>query len=512
MLAMDCDFLVIGAGVAGLRAAIELAKAGTVLVIAKDSLRESSSEYAQGGIAVALSDDDEVALHEQDTLYAGDGLCDQAAVRTLVEEGPAGIQDLIEWGAEFDRDGPKLAFTREGAHSRNRILHAHGDSTGREIARTLYKKASSLPNIRFESYSAITDLLLAGGRAAGAVAFEEKRQVLRDVRARAVLLATGGLGRVFKETTNPDVATGDGVAMAWRAGARIANIEFVQFHPTALHVEGAPRFLLSEALRGEGAILRNNAGEAFMHRYHEMKDLAPRDVVSRSIVSEMQRTGSPHVWLDLTARDAGFIRNRFPRIYETCLRYGVDIAREPAPVHPAAHYAMGGVGTDLEGLSTIPGLYAAGEVACTGVHGANRLASNSLLEALVFGARAGRAMSEHTGAEIAGNAERVPILSPALTEHELRELTWQHCGIVRSRNGLESALDRLQHLSWKPVAEPSLSDIELRNLCEVATLIARGALWREESRGAHYRLDFPEKREEFRVASTLQRNTAPGDM
>src|SRR5512140_1090897 len=257
---MNTDFLVIGAGVAGLRAAIELAQAGKVLVVAKESLRESSSEYAQGGIAVALADDDEVELHEQDTLYAGDGLCDRAAVRTLVEEGPAAIQDLIAWGAEFDREGLKLAFTREGAHSRNRVLHAHGDSTGREIARTLYKKAASLPNVTFRSYSAVTDLL----------------QNPDAADARAVLLATGGLGRVFLNTTNPDVATGDGVAMAYRAGAEISDIEFVQFHPTALHVEGAPRFLLSEALRGEGAYLINSRGERFMQRYHPLADLAPR--------------------------------------------------------------------------------------------------------------------------------------------------------------------------------------------------------------------------------------------
>jgi L-aspartate oxidase len=502
---MDCDFLVIGAGVAGLRAAIELAECGSVLVIAKDSLRESSSEYAQGGVAVALSDDDEVALHEQDTLYAGDGLCDRNAVRTLVEEGPAAIQDLIDWGADFDREGQKLSFTREGAHSRNRILHAHGDSTGREIARTLHLKASSLPNVCFESYSAITDLLLVDGRVAGAVAFDEKRRVLRDVRARAVMLATGGLGRVFKETTNPDVATGDGVAMAWRAGATIANIEFVQFHPTALHVEGAPRFLLSEALRGEGAVLRNNAGEAFMDRYHPMKDLAPRDVVSRSIITEMRRTGSTHVWLDLTARDADFIRGRFPRIYETCLAHGVDIARQAAPVHPAAHYAMGGVWTDLDGRSTVPGLYAAGEVACTGVHGANRLASNSLLEALVFGARAGRAMSAHADEVVEGSAERPALLAPETTEKELRELTWEYCGITRDRNGLEAAVNALDRAIWEAVGEPSLRVVELRNMHEVAGLIARCALWREESRGAHYRTDFPEKREEFQRASAISR-------
>jgi len=494
---MDCDFLVIGAGVAGLRAAIELAKSGSVRVIAKDSLRESSSEYAQGGIAVALSDDDEVALHEQDTLYAGDGLCDRHAVHTLVEEGPSAIQDLIEWGAEFDREGQKLSFTREGAHSRNRILHAHGDSTGREIARTLYRKAASLPNIRFESYAAITDLLIVDGRAAGAVIFEEQTGTLRDIRSRAVLLATGGLGRVFKETTNPDVATGDGVAMAWRAGAEIDNIEFVQFHPTALHLEGAPRFLLSEALRGEGAVLRNKDGEAFMQRYHPLMDLAPRDVVSRSIVTEMRLTGSPHVWLDLTSRDADFIRHRFPRIYETCLAYGVDIAREPAPVHPAAHYAMGGVRSDLEGRSTVPGLYAAGEVACTGVHGANRLASNSLLEAVVFGLRAGRTMSSHAQDCISGNAVRPLLLVPDTVERHIRDLTWEHCGIVRDREGLESAILTLNRAEWRLAATPTLAATELRNIHQVASLIARCALWREESRGAHFRTDFPEKSPAF---------------
>jgi L-aspartate oxidase len=333
-----------------MRAAIELAEAGTVLVIAKDSLRESSSEYAQGGIAAALNDDDRVELHEQDTIYAGDGLCNVEAVHVLVEEAPAAIQQLIGWGAEFDREGTKLVFAREGAHSRNRVLHAHGDSTGHEIARALYQKAASLPNVRFETYSAVADL-----HGDGAIALRESSGEWSEIHTGAVLLATGGLGCVYSETTNPAVATGDGVAMAWRAGARIANMEFVQFHPTALHIEGAPRFLLSEALRGEGAVLRNREGEAFMERYHEMRDLAPRDVVSRAIVAEMQRTGSPHVWLDLTARGSQFIRERFPRIFDTCLRYGLDLGLEPAPVHPAAHYAMGGVETDLDGRTSLPG-------------------------------------------------------------------------------------------------------------------------------------------------------------
>jgi L-aspartate oxidase len=496
-LAMDCDFLVIGAGVAGLRGAIELAKAGTVLVIAKNALSESSSEYAQGGIAVALSDDDEVALHEQDTLFAGDGLCDQAAVHTLVEEGPAAIQDLIDWGAEFDREGQRLAFTREGAHSRNRVLHAHGDSTGREIARTLYRKAASISGIRFQSYSAITDLLMASGRVAGASVFEERTGNTREIRARAVLLATGGLGRVFRETTNPDVATGDGVAMAWRAGAEIGNIEFVQFHPTALHIEGAPRFLLSEALRGEGAVLRNNAGEAFMGRYHEMGDLAPRDVVSRAMVAEMKRTGSPHVWLDITARGADFVSHRFPRVYETCKAYGLDIGVTPAPVHPAAHYAMGGVWSDLQGRTTVPGLYVAGEVACTGVHGANRLASNSLLEGVVFGARAGSAMSGEKAREDVCEVSTPEFLAPEMTEAEIRGIAWEHCGIARDREGLEAALTELGGARLAPAA-PGLKATELRNIHQVAELIAACALWREESRGAHYRSDFPEKREEFR--------------
>ncbi len=510
---MGPDFLVIGAGVAGLRAAIELASAGSVLVIAKDTLRESSSEYAQGGIAVALSDDDEVELHEQDTLFAGDGLCDREAVHTLVEEGPAAIQELIEWGAEFDRDGPRLSFTREGAHSRNRILHSHGDSTGREIARTLYQKACSLSQIEFRTYSAVVDLLKEKEAIAGALVFDEKRGELAPVHARAVLLATGGLGRVYKETTNPDVATGDGVAMAWRAGADISNIEFVQFHPTALHVEGAPRFLLSEALRGEGARLINAAGERFMSRYHEMGELAPRDVVSRAIVSELRKTAAPHVFLDLTHREPEFIRNRFPRIYETCQRYGVDISHEPAPVHPAAHYAMGGVWTDLNGQSSLDRLFAAGEAACTGVHGANRLASNSLLEGVVFGARAGRAMKYCAKEQFLPGRERPEILFPEFEEAELRQLAWDACGIVRDAPGLQIAVRALAADTGKPLpdaAQASIATFDVRSIHVVASLIARCALSREESRGGHYRSDFPVSREEFRRASVVSLGGAAG--
>ncbi len=502
---MDADFLVIGAGIAGMRAAIELARAGSVLVIAKDTLRESSSEYAQGGVAVVLSDDDEIELHEQDTLYAGDGLCDREAVRTLVEEGPEAIQQLIEWGAEFDKDGSKLAFTREGAHSRNRILHSHGDSTGREIARTLQRKVAALGNVKFRSFSAIVDLLKTEDAISGALLFDEASGKLTDVRANAVLLATGGLGRVYRETTNPDVATGDGVAMAWRAGAEIADIEFVQFHPTALHVEGAPRFLLSEALRGEGAYLLNSAGERFMARYHELGELAPRDVVSRSIVEELKRTGAAHVFLDLTHRDPAFIQKRFPRVWETCLRYDVDISRQAAPVHPAAHYAMGGVRTDLNGAASPQRLYAAGEAACTGVHGANRLASNSLLEALVFGGRAGRAMSEWAGASAPRRGAREPLLFPETTEAFVRNLAWEKCGIVRDGVNLAMALSAL-NFDQRPMPQARLRDYDLRNMHVVAGLIAQCALAREESRGAHYRTDFPNKADEWQRPSLISRS------
>jgi L-aspartate oxidase len=501
---MNPDFLVIGAGVAGMRAAIELAEAGQVLVVAKDSLQESSSEYAQGGIAVALSDDDEVELHEQDTLYAGDGLCHRAAVHTLVEEGPAAIQQLIEWGAAFDRTGGSLAFTREAAHSRSRVLHAHGDSTGREIARTLHKKAASLPRITFRSYAATTDLLLTDG-IAGALLYDAAARTVAPIYARAVLLATGGLGRIYLNTTNPDVATGDGVAMAFRAGAEISDIEFVQFHPTALHVEGAPCFLLSEALRGEGGALRNFAGERFMQRYHPLKELAPRDVVARAIVTEMARTGASHVWLDLTHLNRSFLQERFPRIYRTCLQYGVDITRQPAPVRPAAHYAMGGVRTDLDGRSSLPRLFAAGEVACTGVHGANRLASNSLLEGVVFGARAGKAMREAAAGGDREQTQGPEFQVPLIEASELRQLTWDRCGIVRCGDGLREAIQKLEQVDCA-ASQPTRELAALRNIHQVSLLIARSALAREESRGAHFRTDFPGKRAEFEKHSLVRKD------
>jgi L-aspartate oxidase len=501
-LPSETDFVVVGAGIAGLRAAVELASAGRVVCLAKQEVTESNTQYAQGGIAAALSDEDEVRLHLEDTLKAGDGLCNEEAARILVEEGPPRIEELIEWGTEFDRAGAKIAFTREGAHSRSRVLHAHGDSTGREIGRALYLKAALTP-ISFYEFEFTTDLLLDDGRVAGVRVLDQSGQ-LHEVRASAVLLATGGLGQVYSDTTNPAVATGDGVAMAYRAGAEISDMEFVQFHPTALFLKNAPRFLLSEALRGEGAYLRNFELTRFMPRYHELAELAPRDVVARAIAHELERVKRPDaaVYLDLTHLNAERVRKRFPTIYSTCMRYNIDIATELVPVRPAAHYAMGGVRTDLRGQTSIPGLFAAGEVACTGVHGANRLASNSLLEGLVYGARVAQNMREHFRAIQNGqvaNAKSAVANSngqPGETEtfiKKVQSLMWQNVGIVREGKNLRQAVAELSAI--RAPAGGDRRTCEAANILQAALLIARSALAREESRGAHYRLDFPLKNE-----------------
>jgi L-aspartate oxidase len=509
------DYAVIGSGVAGLRAAIELSECGSVLVLAKSDLSDSATAWAQGGIAVALSDEDEIGLHEQDTVKAGDGLCRADAVALLVEEGPRYITELIEWGTEFDRAGTKLAFTREAAHSRSRVLHAHGDSTGREISRALLSRAHSIPHLHLRAHAFTTELIVESGNVVGLRFIDELDGSLHELRAEAVLLATGGLGQIYRETTNPEVATGDGMAIAYEAGAVLSDMEFVQFHPTALAVKGAPRFLLSEALRGEGATLRNINLERFMKRYNEAQELAPRDVVARAIVSEMHRTNSEHVYLDMTTKPEGFVEKRFPRIYATCMGYGVDLARDVAPVCPAAHYVMGGVKTDLWGRSSLPGLYAAGETADTGVHGANRLASNSLLEGLVFGARSGQAMMKdapvkkkhavglpgspapkpgdpaqsHSPKNSSKSPQATPPPSPALTK--IRDIMWRLVGILRSGKELTSAIEQLQSLELAKAAENGRAHSELRNMHALALVMAKSALARHESRGSHYRSDFP---------------------
>ena len=499
------DLIVVGSGVAGLRAAIEAAEGGlTVALLAKDSAHDSSTDLAQGGVAVALSDEDQVGMHYSDTLAAGDGLCDEAAVSVLVGEGPRYITQLIEWGAQFDRDGTKLAFTREAAHSANRILHAQGDSTGREILRALWRKAATLGSITFLPHTFSVDLIIEEGRCRGLEVLDEMRGGLFRLEAAAVILASGGAGRIYLETTNPAQATADGIAIAWRAGGVLRDMEFVQFHPTSLHVKSAPRFLLSEALRGEGALLRGVDGRLFMKDVDPRGELAPRDIVARGIHREMTRTTADHVLLDMSHLDAAFVTRRFPRINATCLRYGIDMTRQPVPVAPAAHYLMGGVATDLSGLTTVPGLYAAGEVACTGVHGANRLASNSLLEGLVFGARAGRAILEAPGAQTssprgAGGRARSAVRAVSCEEGRaaamvagIQETAWRDLGIVRESEGIRSAIARIEALlaAYAP-SPPTRQGLEAVNMASVASLIACCALARCESRGAHFRSDFP---------------------
>jgi len=456
-------------------------------------------------------------------------------VALLVEEGPKYITQLIEWGTEFDRAGTKLAFTREAAHSRSRILHAHGDSTGREISRALLARAHSIAHLHLRAHAFTTELLVERGRATGVRFLDETDGTLHELRAGAVMLATGGVGQIYRETTNPDVATGDGMAIAYEAGAVLSDMEFMQFHPTALAIQGAPRFLLSEALRGEGGVLRNIGLERFMKKYHEVQELAPRDVVARAIVSEMQQTNSTHVFLDMTKKSEEFLKRRFPRIYETCASYGLDLASDMAPVCPAAHYMMGGVKTDLNGRTSLPGLYAAGETAATGVHGANRLASNSLLEGLVFGALAGQVMMKDApagkrkgqslagspaplpgnpsaapkeavknGAAKNGGAKRASAVCPALTK--IRDLMWRNVGIMRTGKDLAEAIKQLEAIEHPKCEKSGRGGYELRNLHTLALAMTRAALAREESRGSHYRSDFPFRNDEdFAKHSALQK-------
>ena len=505
-MALETDFVVIGSGIAGLRASIELANSGAqVTVLTKDKTSESNTEYAQGGVAVVLSDDDNAELHEEDTLIAGAGLCDEEAVETLVSGGTRYIQQLIEWGTEFDREGGNLVFTQEAAHSRRRILHAHGDSTGKEIVRALIARARSEKSILLMPFANTESLIVADGRCAGVRFLDPILRAPREVLAKAVILCTGGAGQLYQHTTNPSVATGDGMAMAFRAGAEMADMEFVQFHPTALSLENAPRFLLSEAMRGEGGILRNAQGERFMSRYDERLELAPRDIVSRSIVAEMRRTGTRNVFLDMTALSEEFLKERFPKIYETCKFYGLNIAKDLLPVSPASHYCMGGIRTDLYGRTTLEGLYAAGEVSCTGVHGANRLASNSLLEGLVFGARAGRAMVEDNlkfkiqnlkfdnSKSDAQNSKSIEISTAV--KKRVKRLMWERVGILRDANSLKRALREIEQIEQANLGTSS------RNFVTVAKLVATAALWREESRGGHFRTDFPKRDEKWRVHS-----------
>jgi L-aspartate oxidase len=507
------DFLVIGAGVAGLRAAVELARHGEVLVVTKESVAESNTHYAQGGIAVAMEGDEDVALHLEDTVNAGDGLVYRPAAEVLVEEGPVRVAELIEWGANFDAEGGELLRTREGAHSLPRILHANGDATGAEISRSLAAFARVHKRIRFAEWTTVTGLIVHNGRVAGASLLGCNRRperVLECVSARAVLIAAGGAGQVYSDTTNPSVATGDGIALAQQAGAQLADMEFYQFHPTAFSFPGAPRFLLSEALRGEGAYLLNDRGERFMERYHPLLELAPRDVVARAIAREGLGDAPDQarvVHLDLRHLTHIDLHHRFPGISAFLAKYSLDLSRDLIPVRPAAHYLMGGIRTDLFGRTTLPGLYAAGEAACTGVHGANRLASNSLLEGLVFGARAAQAMLDDC-AELKPSAATVLPYPAPLTAAEdaqleaviarLQASMWAYAGLLREASTLQLGLAeqqscdaQLQELAAQGKGSRRLS--EAQAMSGVAHAILASALARTESRGAHFRNDFPQR-------------------
>jgi L-aspartate oxidase len=491
------DFLVVGGGVAGLRAAAGLAEAGSVLVVTKESLAESNTAYAQGGIAVAMGGEEDVALHLADTVAAGDGLVNAEAAAVLVEQGRRRVEELLEWGTGFDRAEGKLMRTREGAHSLARILHAHGDATGWEIANSLLRHVRGLVRVELMEWTTTVNLIVDSdaGRVVGATLLDAGGR-LHEVRARAVLLASGGAGQVYSDTTNPAVATGDGIAMAYRAGAELMDMEFMQFHPTAFALEGAPRFLMSEALRGEGAWLVNAKGERFMDRYHHGLELAPRDVVARAIGREGM---DGPVYLDMRAVGAEMdLQARFPGISKFLAGYGLELAKDLIPVRPAAHYLMGGIRTDVHGRTSLAGLFAAGEAACTGVHGANRLASNSLLEGLVFGALAAEAMKGElsvVSSQLSEKAEKWRNGGEDVEAWiaELQRLMWQDAGLLRDGVGLRRAQKLLAAMREAMPADQSRRALEARNLHTVAEAMVQAALGREESRGAHFRRDFPQR-------------------
>src|SRR5438045_6624668 len=525
----EYDFVVIGSGIAGLSFALKVAIHGSVAVMTKRKGSDTNTAWAQGGIACVTSDEDSFELHVHDTLEAGAGLCDEGVVRTIVTEGPERIRELTELGLQFDEreisGHRELDLGKESGHSKRRVLHVQ-EVTGKQMEETLRGYLGRQSHVDLLENHMAVDLITAAklgfaaeDRCLGVYVLDEMTGQVETIRSDRIVLATGGCGKVYLYTTNPDIATGDGVAMAWRAGATIANMEFVQFHPTCLFHPKAKSFLISEAVRGEGGILRNNRGEDFMKRYDRRGSLAPRDIVARAIDAEIKRSGAQCVFLDITDKPVEFLRDRFPNIYETCLRFGIDMTKQPIPVVPAAHYQCGGINTDVNGATSLPGLYAIGEVGCTGLHGANRLASNSLLEGLVIAHRAAesalgcrssqsqRAISLTEWAS--GNGQTVAEL--VVVDHhwdDIRRLMWDYVGIVRTDKRLQRASARLRNLQreirefyWN--FKVSVDLLELRNLATVAALIVDSALSRKESRGLHYTLDYPEKNDREYIRSTL---------
>lgn len=525
----EFDFLIIGSGIAGLNSALKAAEYGTVGVVTKKEISEANTAYAQGGIASVFdTEQDSFSKHLEDTMAAGAGLCKRKSVELVVKNGPRLIEELINHGAEFTRKNGELHLGREGGHSANRIVHA-ADTTGLEVERVMVSKVRSHPNIKVYEHHFALELLTEHHlgkyvnhydeiHCFGAYVLDERAGMVHRVLAKTTILATGGAGEVYQHSTNPGIATGDGIAMAYRAKARIANMEFIQFHPTSLAVPESDSFLISEAVRGYGGILRNQEGEAFMKRYHEQKDLAPRDIVARAIDDQLKRSGESWVYLDVTHLAADKTKEAFPMIYETCLEYGLDITRKPIPVVPAAHYTCGGVVADLNGQTTIRHLFACGEVACTGVHGANRLASNSLLESLVFAERAAREAARQIRDitfrediplwDESGTANTGEWVLVSHNKKELQQVMWDYVGIVRSNLRLERALRRVR-LLYKEVEDfyqrtkVNVPLCELRNLVGIAHLIIRSALQRRESRGLHYTTDYPEPVEEEKYDTVI---------
>jgi L-aspartate oxidase len=528
------DFVVVGSGIAGLSFALKAAGNGTVAIVTKRAPAESNTRYAQGGVACVTSAEDSFELHVKDTIIAGAGLCDERVVRAIINDGPARIRELMQLGVQFDERtngtaAHELDLAREGGHSRRRILHSR-DATGNEIEQSLLQAVANNPQIEVLENHIAVDLItlrklghVSDDRCLGIYVLNEATGHVDTLRTDRVILATGGCGKVYLYTTNPAIATGDGVAMAWRAGAAIGNMEFIQFHPTCLYHPEAGSFLISEAVRGEGGWLRDARGNRFMEKYDARQELAPRDIVARAIDAEMKRTGAKCVYLDITHKPAAFIRERFPTIYETCRRFGIDITAEPIPVVPAAHYQCGGISTDENGATTLRGLYAVGEVGCTGLHGANRLASNSLLEAVVVAHRCHEAASaarlpagENWPVQlpewVSGDAQDVDEL--VVIYHnwdEIRRLMWDYVGIVRTTKRLQRAAARLRNLHqeieefyWNFKVTTDL--LELRNLATVAGLIVDSALLRKESRGLHFTLDYPGTDERFLRPTILRRS------